>query len=776
MKKINKIILTFSMLLLSVLLLVACDDITEEDSALDKAKENLTYEVILKDNEDKDHVLSDLNLITEDGDVLIEWESSNEDAVKTDGTVTRLSEDALVTLTATLKLEEDSTTKDFKVTVVKEEEEEKAPLVAIETFDVTPLTGSYASNTFVGVAGFKWSYALARDEGNYPISGSGILLQKEGGFIKVELKNGLEEFSFEYRKAFTGGNPRDYAVDIKSGDNVETYILPTFGEGSGADDTVYEFKVDELGLEGDVEITVYAPEKAAQATFDNFTFTLPTDTLGSYVTFDPNGGELNSPEKQLVLDGGNLLMPPNPELVNKNFDGWLLDGELFDIETSITEDITLVAKWSDVEEISINEFLQLNEGNHGYIKGIITSDAMFNSFSIEDETGAVALRIAGVNAKSELEFEIGSEVKALVRKGLFNGLIQAEVVLDVELEVSSELKELPNAVNLDEVDFEDFVSYQSHLITLTDLEFVSATGNFQNDDLAITFKRGEDLIKANYNGNFASPLVTFLNELEAGDRVDVVAAPLGWSNGALISLYEISHIRPTDLNSELGDFYTIFTDIFSLNLEEEQIETDGYILELPDKSLNGFDVVWEVLEGEDYIDLLTGEITMPEETVMLILKASIVKNDASISKTIEVRLWVKSIYGDDLVLDLNNLKIPGTTYDGGALKPAEVNGFEFVTTYTMPSGEEIQSQANNMRLWNNDSLGKINRIVIELRAPSDHELHVGDSSKPTDNKVEADVDGNVYTYDITGDYGFFELHNLNGAMYIKSVTIYYDLD
>lgn len=771
--KIFKKVTIFLTLIFSLVLLAACEE-EVEDTTLEDAHNNLTYDLILGENESKDEIKNNLSLINELEEVTITWESSNEDAITNEGTVFRSNEDILVTLEATLSYNDDTLNKEFDFKVIKEDEPEK--MIAVETFDVTTLTQSYSEGEFVGVAGITYEYALARDEENYPIDGSGILIQKEGGYIKANIPHGLEEFSFDYRKAYTGGNPRDYVVEITHNDETETYVLDTFGEGSGADDTIHKFSVKDLGFSGEVTILIHAPEKAAQATFDNFTYVFSDDVLAHYINFDANGGTLNSPEKQLVFHEGKVLTPPNPELIGKNFDGWFLNDELYNFEDEVTGAFTLTAKWSDVEEISIDDFLKLNEGNHATIEGVITSNSMYNLFTIEDSSNAVVLKVPGKNAHSDLDFEVGSKVKALVKKTISNGLIQAEVELDVELEIDDELHEINDGINLDNKLVEEFEDYQAKLVNLTNLEVLSVQKtSFANNDLRIQVQKGEETLNIEYNDNFQSSLVDFVMKLEKGDLIDIVNAPLGFNNKPEIYISEITQIKPSDETTDLSDFYKVYRDVNILDIDTSEVkDEDGKTLELPSKSENDFDITWTVENGEDYIDLETGKITMPDETTNLILKATISLNDTEVSKTFEIRLWVKSIYGDDILLNLENLNIPGTGYDGGVEKPATVNGYEFVSTYTMVSGNEIQGQANNMRIWNNDSLGTINRIEITLRAPSDHELHVGNEANPTEKEIEAEVTDNLYVYNIEGDFSYFELHNLGGAIYIESIVIYYD--
>lgn len=63
------------------------------------------------------------------------------------------------------------------------------------------------------------------------------------------------------------------------------------------------------------------------------------------VTFDTAGGNV-LPSKS-VESGELLIRPGNPIKENSIFLGWYVDGELFDFDTPITDNIILVAKWRD---------------------------------------------------------------------------------------------------------------------------------------------------------------------------------------------------------------------------------------------------------------------------------------------------------------------------------------------------------------------------------------------------------------------------------------------
>ena len=66
------------------------------------------------------------------------------------------------------------------------------------------------------------------------------------------------------------------------------------------------------------------------------------------VTFDTDGGsEINS---QMIIAGKTVIELPTPEKEGYTFLYWEYNGEKFDSETNITEDITLIARYKQNEE------------------------------------------------------------------------------------------------------------------------------------------------------------------------------------------------------------------------------------------------------------------------------------------------------------------------------------------------------------------------------------------------------------------------------------------
>ena len=67
------------------------------------------------------------------------------------------------------------------------------------------------------------------------------------------------------------------------------------------------------------------------------------------ITFKTNGG--STVDNITVRSGNTITEPEEPTKEGYIFDGWYLDGEEFNFDTEISEDMTLVAKWSSVDVV-----------------------------------------------------------------------------------------------------------------------------------------------------------------------------------------------------------------------------------------------------------------------------------------------------------------------------------------------------------------------------------------------------------------------------------------
>ena len=131
---------------------------------------------------------------------------------------------------------------------------------------------NYCEGTFTGVENITWSYH-GQAAGEYEIDGNGFLLRRASdSYLEATFPNGIKSLSFDYRKAYTGGNARQLEVLING--EVKT-TSESFGSGSGEDATVYNLTV-EVNVEESVTVRIKLTGIAAtnrHAVIDNFTWT-----------------------------------------------------------------------------------------------------------------------------------------------------------------------------------------------------------------------------------------------------------------------------------------------------------------------------------------------------------------------------------------------------------------------------------------------------------------------------------------------------------------------
>lgn len=168
-----------------------------------------------------------------------------------------------------------------------------------ETFNKASLTASYADGSFIGESSITWTYGHSRDEGDFPIEGKGIMLRRASdSYLEAIFPNGLQGFSFQYRKAFTGGSDRQIEVLI-NGTQVKT--TEVFGSGSGESTTVYTCDLGAINYEGSTTVRI---KNIGEAT-GNSQFTIDN------VIWTPKGsGPIVSTDatlKSLKVDGTEIL-------------------------------------------------------------------------------------------------------------------------------------------------------------------------------------------------------------------------------------------------------------------------------------------------------------------------------------------------------------------------------------------------------------------------------------------------------------------------------------
>jgi hypothetical protein len=169
-----------------------------------------------------------------------------------------------------------------------------------EDFTNSTATASYANGSFVGNGGITWTYGQTRNQGtgadDYSINGNGLMLRRASdSYLEATLPGGVGEFSFQYRKAFTGGSERQLELLVNG---VAITTSSAFGATSGAETTVYNF-THTVNQPGSVTIrikNVGTTTTSRQTTIDNITWTGFTGAATPTLTItNPSNGLVYSP-------------------------------------------------------------------------------------------------------------------------------------------------------------------------------------------------------------------------------------------------------------------------------------------------------------------------------------------------------------------------------------------------------------------------------------------------------------------------------------------------
>ncbi len=143
-----------------------------------------------------------------------------------------------------------------------------------------------------------------------------------------------------------------YTVTFETGDG-SAVEAQTVEEGSAAirpADPVREgYAFDGWFADANYERTFdfNAPVTANLTIYAKWTKTAEPDPDGVTVSFDANGGTPVAP--QMVQRGKTAVPPVNPTREGFTFLNWMLNGEVFDFNTPVETDITLVALWEKNE-------------------------------------------------------------------------------------------------------------------------------------------------------------------------------------------------------------------------------------------------------------------------------------------------------------------------------------------------------------------------------------------------------------------------------------------
>src|SRR5690554_419935 len=202
---------------------------------------------------------------------------------------------------------------------------------------------SYGDGTFTN-NGVEYTYNHSRDQENFPINGQGLMLRNASeSYFEMEIPDGVGELSFQYRKAFTGGNERELEV-IVNGDALPT-TTGIFGNASGELADIFTYTAN-INLAGAVTIrikNVGSSGSNRQSTIDNIVWTAnggtstsvsaSTSLLSGFLQFVGTP----SAEQTVEISGMNLTADATVTVNSGDYEISLTSGGTFGASVTIPQ-------------------------------------------------------------------------------------------------------------------------------------------------------------------------------------------------------------------------------------------------------------------------------------------------------------------------------------------------------------------------------------------------------------------------------------------------------
>lgn len=193
------------------------------------------------------------------------------------------------------------------------------------------------------------------------------------------------------------------------------------------------------------------------------------------VSFNSNGGSIVS--SQNIMKNNKATKPTNPSKENYIFDGWYIDEQLskqFDFNKEITEDITLYAKWREVESFT---YKFINGDNQELIIGNIKSFVLKvdGDYSLFEN-----LKIGDLELIKDEDYEVteGSTIITFTDAGLakLNTLSKGEYEMLVKYSNGEEIKGKLIMNNLDNQKIEENPKTGDNIVSYSIVGSISLIG------------------------------------------------------------------------------------------------------------------------------------------------------------------------------------------------------------------------------------------------------------------------------------------------------------
>ncbi|HOE03691.1 MAG TPA: T9SS type A sorting domain-containing protein [Bacteroidales bacterium] len=179
----------------------------------------------------------------------------------------------------------------------------------MEPFDNSTATATYGDGSFVGNNDITWNYYHSRNEGDYPINGTGLMLRRasDSKLESGQIPGGIASFEVKMRKAFTGSTARQLELYI-NGQLAGT--SESFGAFTGADETIYTFAVDNINVAGSFTMMIKCVGESdfnSQITIDDISWTQFSSTEPYlYISSPANNATINTTDVNVAFNVTNF--------------------------------------------------------------------------------------------------------------------------------------------------------------------------------------------------------------------------------------------------------------------------------------------------------------------------------------------------------------------------------------------------------------------------------------------------------------------------------------
>lgn len=171
-------------------------------------------------------------------------------------------------------------------------------------------------------------------------------------------------------------------------------------------------------------------------------------------------------------------------------------------------------------KVTINNFLKEDDGYEAKVLGVVTSLVLYNSYTIEDDTGALTFTTGRDNIKV-IEFDVGDLVVIEVEKTSSNGIVLAKLT-NKEYEVIK--GDYPNldVVNLNDIGVTEdiLLKYQSRVASVKGLVVEEIDINSYKS-ITIQAKLNDQYVTVKYDSRIPNVNTEYLETLKKGDTFDI---------------------------------------------------------------------------------------------------------------------------------------------------------------------------------------------------------------------------------------------------------------